>query len=552
MPAYDSGSYAISWFVAADERIAALEGEFVNGAPQVWLTGNLTYSFPTGASYFDGGLGYGRGEVSAGWAPLNSAQRDAVRSALAAWSNVANVTFTEVADGITVGDIRFAFTSQGVGLGHAYLPLNQNAAAGDVWIDTDLITQTFVSGHNVNGAFGTPDRYNSQGALNYMTLLHEIGHALGLSHPFAEPGVTRGTAAVNATWADTVMSYTAQDPYFGGAPTTPMVWDILAMQYLYGPNLTYRTGNDTYTYDENNINWETIWDAGGTDTLVITNTTNLINGVVINLNEGAYSGVGFGTNMGYSLTRGYQPAFGLWLAGYEGTGRVAIAYGTTIENIVTPDMSDVITGNAANNRITSGFGHDVIDGGGGVDTSVYSLARSHYTVQKGGAANSYTVANHDSNPMGITTTYGLDTLTNVERLAFSDFSLALDLDGNAGKVARLIGALWGPTGLQDKELVGLGLSLVDAGIDYTALMGAAINYHFNLFASSNSLMVDTIYYNVTGHLISQPEHDLFLGLLDNGSLTLGKFGVIAANSTFNADHINLVGLAESGLAYIPA
>ncbi len=49
-------------------------------------------------------------------------------------------------------------------------------------------------------------------------------------------------------------------------PLTYMLYDIKALQDLYGANMTYRTGNDTYTAPASGAAY-TIWDAGGTDTI---------------------------------------------------------------------------------------------------------------------------------------------------------------------------------------------------------------------------------------------------------------------------------------------
>ncbi len=53
-------------------------------------------------------------------------------------------------------------------------------------------------------------------------------------------------------------------------PTTPMVLDIAAIQYLYGANTTYHAGDDIYTFDDTTTYHETIWDAGGSDTIQYT------------------------------------------------------------------------------------------------------------------------------------------------------------------------------------------------------------------------------------------------------------------------------------------
>ncbi len=133
MPSYLTSSSVSGYPVATDYRAAALMANVVNGNPQVWTDTTVSYSFPSSTAFFAGGSGYANGEVSAGWAPMSALQQDAVRKALAAWSAVSALKFVEVADGQTVGDLRFAFSSavkdpvDGIG----YQPASGNPVGGD-------------------------------------------------------------------------------------------------------------------------------------------------------------------------------------------------------------------------------------------------------------------------------------------------------------------------------------------------------------------------------------------------------------------------------------
>ena len=124
---------------------------------------------------------------------LTPTQQAAVREALAQWANVASVRFTESPDtSIVVGDIRIAFTTVGGDEGgHAYYPFN-SPRAGDIWL----------SGQYASDQLATM----TKGTYGFYTLLHEIGHALGLKHPFE--GSPRLDPAID--WlGSTVMSYNA-------------------------------------------------------------------------------------------------------------------------------------------------------------------------------------------------------------------------------------------------------------------------------------------------------------------------------------------------------
>jgi len=88
-----------------------------------------------------------------------------------------------------------------------------------------------------------------------------------------------------------------------------MVYDILAIQKLYGANINHRTGNDTYAFNPAAPSFEAIWDAGGTDTFSV---AAFANGCTVDLRPGAYSSLAYDT---LSLT-----------------SNIGIAFGCTIEN----------------------------------------------------------------------------------------------------------------------------------------------------------------------------------------------------------------------------
>lgn len=552
MPSYLTGSRVAGFPVSPDYRIAALQAQFVNGNPPVWQDLTITYSFPTGNAQFDKGSNYGKGEVSAGWIPFSGPQQESARKALAAWSNVSAIKFVEVADSNNVGDIRFAFTSllAGTILGQGYYPENNSASAGDVWINAKSAQQSFVTGKLLNVSSVTPDANNPVTNTNYYTLLHEIGHALGLSHPFAKDGETRGTAALPTSedsQFNTVMSYNSGSDLYGGSPTTPMPYDILAIQYLYGTDFFYHTGNDSYTYDVSDVNYETIWDAGGIDTLIITNKGNVYhNGsVLIDIREGKASGIGFSSF--YASTYGQTYSNGLTQLSYRGSGKVAIAYKVTIENVVASNLNDNIIGNDANNRIDSGGGYDTLDGGGGIDTSVYSRQRADYTLSS--TVSGFKVQDKFASIVAGGADLASDTLINVERLQFSDAKIAIDLNGNAGKAVKLLGAVFGTSFIANKEYVGIGIKALDDGMSFSALMDAALNVRLGSNADSAAL-VNLLFGNIVGAPAGSSDLALYTGMLNSGSISRADLGIAAAEHALNLAHIGFVGLASSGVEYI--
>ncbi|MGF6112094.1 M10 family metallopeptidase C-terminal domain-containing protein [Pseudomonas frederiksbergensis] len=294
---------------------------------------NLSYSFvKPNTSYFATQYST-QNEYNAMYA-LTSAQQHAVTSALATWSAVANINFTLTTDNISnVGDLRFGGyrLMDSDTAAWAYLPGNA-PNAGDVWIG-DATDEVF------------PDK----GSYDYLTFVHEIGHAIGLKHPFS-------ASASNSTILDqslddvryTVMSY--NDSY-SFQPTGPMTLDILAIQSLYGANNQWQTGNNFYNWAPDQSVFETIWDAGGIDAI---DGSNQLSAVRINLNEGQFSQIG---KAFLNLTT--MTAFN------EG---LSIAYGAKIENAYGSVFNDTLIGNALDNRLDGMGGADTMIGGAGNDS----------------------------------------------------------------------------------------------------------------------------------------------------------------------------------------
>ncbi|MBJ2347402.1 M10 family metallopeptidase C-terminal domain-containing protein, partial [Pseudomonas sp. HB05] len=311
---------------------------------------SLTYSFLTMNSYF--ARDYSDYDEYLASYTLTSAQQSSITSALGSWSAVSNIKFTKVNDTISnVGDLRFggygdmpdSFAAWG------YYPANA-PSGGDVWIGPV-----------------TNDPAPVKGTYDYMTFMHEIGHALGLKHPFS-PSATNSTV-LSSQFDDvryTIMSYNNNYSY---EPTTPMLLDIAAIQSLYGANKQWQVGNNSYSWAADQSVFETIWDAGGVDTI---DASNQAQAVRINLNEGQFSKIGATFQ---NLTT--QTDFN------EG---LAIAYGTKIENAIGSANDDTLIGNALDNVLNGRAGADVMIGGSGNDT--YVVDNINDVIQETSALNS--------------------------------------------------------------------------------------------------------------------------------------------------------------------
>ena len=129
-----------------------------------------------------------------------------------------------------------------------------------------------------------------------------------------------------------------------------------------------------------------------------------------------------------------------------------------------------------------------------------------------------------------------------ELLEFNDKHIALDLDGNAGKTIKLLGALLGKEEATNKTYVGAGLKLLDDGMTYGQLMQVALDVVLGANPSSLSV-VDLIWTNIVGPPTAADNLPQYSALIDNGTYT-------AADHSLNTTNVDLVGLSQTGVEYL--
>ncbi len=280
---------------------------------------------------------------------MNGFVREQVAQLLDTVSNLVNLTFTK---GNSSSDFRVLLTSDLSGTTDGFMgPPGEDFA-----------------GLGVFKAVGTA-KFET-GAYNYMVMVHEFMHALGLAHPHDDGGnsrVLRGVTADDDLGAFnlnqgvyTVMTYNngwasgVKAPNNGlyGYETGPMALDIAVLQEKYGANMGFATGSDNYALVGTNAvgtGWMSIWDAGGVDKIFYSGARD----AVIDLRP---------------ATLLYEAGGGGWISSVAGiAGGFTIAYGVVIEKARGGLGDDILRGNSAANTLLGSYGNDTLHGGNGQD-----------------------------------------------------------------------------------------------------------------------------------------------------------------------------------------
>lgn len=461
--------------------IDALLPSDANGLYFRSLLGNskmMYYTFPTTLPAYDtskeDGIGF------SGFTGIQIAQTE---TALNYISSLIDVQFQKSTTASALNTLSFANNQQKDSAGYALAP-------GDAFGDSDLFFD--IDLNNAKFADGT------YGAL---TLIHEIGHALGLKHPFSAQQAGGGLAdppflpASEDKTLWTVMSYndTAAQYHLQFSPL-----DVAALQYIYGPNPKARASNDTHTVSESSANF--IWDGAGIDTLDLSN-----------LRQGG----------NFYLTPGYWGFVGSAAASsITGAGQVTINFGTQIENLIGSNYADKLFGNELTNFITGGAGNDTLDGGAGNDTLVGGLGND---LVLGGAGDDTVLVTDNLAHYKIIRTSegyqmtdifgpnGTDTLGQIESLHFSDKNINLLVQDKAvslgvlptHQLAELYVAFFNR--VPDADGMSYWLDQVKAGQNFNQIAESFYNAgvaYSQLTGFSNTMsnadFINVIYKNVLG------------------------------------------------------
>jgi Ca2+-binding RTX toxin-like protein len=383
---YSEGALALPYWIDAlvDDYGSGSDFQQLLGASKTWY-----YAFPSALPSYDT-----NSTNAIEWSPFTSTQIARTKIALNLLEPYFDFKFVESIDPSALNTLSFANNKQTDSAAYAKLP-SKYLFGSDVFLNNDGTNTTLADG-----------------SYSALTLIHEIGHALGLKHPFAGTDNVAPylpTAEDKTLW--TVVSYT-HSPAEYTLDIRPL--DVAALQYIYGPSKTSRVGNDTYKISQSNSNF--IWDGAGVDTL---DASDLSLGATVYLNPGYWGHIGAIQSSTITSSGQITVNFGSVIENLTGSSYEDKLFGNDIENVISGGAgSDVIDGLAGNDTINGGSGDDQIDGGAGLDIAQFSGKRANYLISN--TAGSYQVTDTVGSD-------GTDRLLNIEQLVFTDLSVEVDI-----------------------------------------------------------------------------------------------------------------------------
>ncbi|ANH03359.1 M10 family metallopeptidase [Shinella sp. HZN7] len=389
------------------KTVTATGSQFIDSVLSgfAWGGTGVTYAFPTSTgsySYF--------GEPNNNFGSVSALQKNAALFAMEkSFGGSANDGFS--VEGFTnlnfaagspgTATLRFAQSDDARPTAHAYYP-STSPTGGDIWFSTENA--------------GTINDYRVPKAGNYAwhTLIHELGHALGLKH--AHESNTFG--AIQSEWNSPEYSVMTYNSFVGdnaagykyeefGAPQTFMMADIYALQYMYGADYSTNKGSTVYKWKPGtgdtfvngklaidaggNRIFATVWDGGGNDTYDLSAYKT---GIEIDLRPGAYSMfsktqlafLGGGPNDGYARGNIFNALLfngdlrSLIENAKGGSGNDTILGNQGKNHLIGNGGNDILRGAAGNDKLNGGTGNDMLTGGKGSDVFIFKKGYGRDTI----------------------------------------------------------------------------------------------------------------------------------------------------------------------------
>ncbi|TAJ82527.1 M10 family metallopeptidase C-terminal domain-containing protein [Reyranella sp.] len=344
----------------------------------------------------------------------SNTEKDIWAGAFNQWAGIANISFS-LADDAASANItlqrlpnKWAYAQFG---SSEYLP-----------VGSDKVVQAPTSGAIVTidttqGGYGPlNNNSNTEGGYPYSTVIHELGHILGLGHSGPYNGAVNGYQqqfGVYDTKLWSIMSYIAANDvattYYGDYPVytnwgvppdavayqplTPQMMDILAIQRLYGTSTSATfAGNQTFGFNSSFSGYfKSIYDfgTGNNPAAIVTiwshGTNNALNlsgftqDAYVDLNPGTFSSAGGKVNnIGIAFETVVETAIG-------GSGNDTIKASNVASSLNGGDGNDLLIGGNGNDTLLGDNGNDLLQGGNG-DDQLYGVAGND-TLQGGAGAD---------------------------------------------------------------------------------------------------------------------------------------------------------------------